>query len=329
MALELAQRYNTRDLAIEVDSGARTVLPGTNVSFSVDPITGAITINASGGGTGTVTSVGLAAPTGLTVSGSPVTTTGTLTLTYTAGYQGYTSTEATKLSGIATGATVGATWGVNLASIPANITSWAAIAPATKYDTSNPAGYITSAALTPYVLKAGDAMSGGLGFGTAVAASPADLTRHIALYSSTYGFSVTGARLNYNVPTSGTHRFVINGTDVGFFDPNGVNDMIGNVRQIPQVVNNASAAFVIADAGKHKIKTNSTAYTYTVPLNSSVAFPVGTAITIVNTGGTTNNITIALTGGVTLYRGGVSGGFTVAPGGMVTLLKIGTDSWQA
>lgn len=40
-------------------------------------------ITAGGGGTGSVTSVGLAAPTGLTVSGSPVTTSGTLTLSTT------------------------------------------------------------------------------------------------------------------------------------------------------------------------------------------------------------------------------------------------------
>lgn len=89
-------------------------------------------------GSGTVTSVGLAAPTGFTVSGSPVVSSGVLTFAYTAGYQGYTGAEATKLAGIASGATVGATWGTNLNSIPANITSWAAIAPATKFDT--PAG---------------------------------------------------------------------------------------------------------------------------------------------------------------------------------------------
>jgi len=52
MALDLVQRYNTRDLAVQVDSGARTVLPGTNVTFSTDPVTGEITINASGGGSG-------------------------------------------------------------------------------------------------------------------------------------------------------------------------------------------------------------------------------------------------------------------------------------
>ena len=38
------------------------------------------------GGSGTVTSVGMTVPTGLTVSGSPVTTSGTLAVSYTAGY---------------------------------------------------------------------------------------------------------------------------------------------------------------------------------------------------------------------------------------------------
>lgn len=44
--------------------------------------------------------------------------------------------DKTKLDGIAAGATLGATWGANLAGIPANITSWAAIAPTEKWDAS-------------------------------------------------------------------------------------------------------------------------------------------------------------------------------------------------
>lgn len=55
---------------------------------------------------GTVTSVAASVPTGLTVSGSPITSSGTLTIAYAAGYQGYTSTEATKLSGIEAGADI-------------------------------------------------------------------------------------------------------------------------------------------------------------------------------------------------------------------------------
>lgn len=43
-------------------------------------------IPASGAGSGTVTSVALSAPTGFTVSGSPVTTSGTLALAFTTGY---------------------------------------------------------------------------------------------------------------------------------------------------------------------------------------------------------------------------------------------------
>jgi len=61
---------------------------------------------APGGGGGTVTSVGFTAPTGFSVSGSPITTSGTIALSYAAGYQGYTSTESTKLAGIAAGAEV-------------------------------------------------------------------------------------------------------------------------------------------------------------------------------------------------------------------------------
>ncbi len=55
--------------------------------------------------TGTVTSVDMTVPTGFDISGRPITSSGTLALTYSAGYQGFTSTEASKLAGIEAGAT--------------------------------------------------------------------------------------------------------------------------------------------------------------------------------------------------------------------------------
>lgn len=64
---------------------------------------------------GTVTSVAQAVPTGFTVSGSPITASGTLTISYDTGYQGYTTAEATKLSGIETGADVTDTTNVTAA----------------------------------------------------------------------------------------------------------------------------------------------------------------------------------------------------------------------
>lgn len=54
-----------------------TLTPGSGISISNG--SGAITISATGGGSGTVTSVGLALPTEFSISGSPVTTSGTLT----------------------------------------------------------------------------------------------------------------------------------------------------------------------------------------------------------------------------------------------------------
>ncbi|MBS7699154.1 MULTISPECIES: hypothetical protein [unclassified Chelatococcus] len=51
-----------------------------------------------------VTSVGMSVPTGFSLSTGTITGSGTFTITYAAGYQGYTSAEATKLAGIASGA---------------------------------------------------------------------------------------------------------------------------------------------------------------------------------------------------------------------------------
>lgn len=54
---------------------------------------------------GSVTSVAATVPTGFNISGSPITSSGTLAITYASGYQGFTTAESTKLSGIAAGAT--------------------------------------------------------------------------------------------------------------------------------------------------------------------------------------------------------------------------------
>lgn len=54
---------------------------------------------------GTVTSVAVTVPAGLTATGT-ITTSGTITINYASGYQGYTTAEANKLAGIAAGAQV-------------------------------------------------------------------------------------------------------------------------------------------------------------------------------------------------------------------------------
>ncbi|MDP9837613.1 hypothetical protein J2T09_002365 [Neorhizobium huautlense] len=87
-------------------AGSGATVTQTVVDADTVALNFGIPAGQNGTGTGSVTSVGLSAPTGLTVGGSPVTTSGTLALTWSAGYQGYTTTEANKLAGIKAGSDV-------------------------------------------------------------------------------------------------------------------------------------------------------------------------------------------------------------------------------
>lgn len=53
----------------------------------------------------------------------------------------------------------------------------------------------------------------GAYFGSGVASSNTDLTRHVNLYNGQYGFAITGNRLNYNVPISSSHVMIVNTVD--------------------------------------------------------------------------------------------------------------------
>jgi hypothetical protein len=83
---------------------------------------------------------------------------------------------------------------------------------------------------------------------------------------------------------------------------------------------------IATDAGKHYYATNTSPTTLTIPLNSSVPFATGTAVSVVNQG--TGNITIAK-GSTTLYLAGnsTSANRTITSYGMATLIKVATDTW--
>jgi hypothetical protein len=69
------------------------------------------------------------------------------------------------------------------------------------------------ASLTPSLLSLPNV---GLSCGSTVAASTTDLSKHIALYSTTYGLDVTSgpSRLNYVVPAGASHVKIVGTTDV-------------------------------------------------------------------------------------------------------------------
>ena len=95
---------------------------------------------------------------------------------------------------------------------------------------------------------------------------------------------------------------------------------------IPQstAATTGSYTIVAADAGEHIYSTATR--TITIPANSSVAFPVGTAISFVAATGAT--ATIAITTDTLILAGpGTTGSRTLAPFGMATALKITSTSW--
>ena len=100
---------------------------------------------------------------------------------------------------------------------------------------------------------------------------------------------------------------------------------------IPLSQNSQSAAYtlVLADAGKHILHpaADTTARTFTIPANSSVAFPIGTGITFVNQNAA-GVITIAITTDTMRFAGtGTTGSRTLAANGIATALKITSTEW--
>lgn len=100
-------------------------------------------------------------------------------------------------------------------------------------------------------------------------------------------------------------------------------------RHVPQNSQSADYTCVLADAGKHILhpSADTSARTFTIPANSTVAYPVGAAITFVNqdSGG---DITIAITTDTMRLAGtGATGSRTLTENGIATALKVTTTEW--
>lgn len=94
-------------------------------------------------------------------------------------------------------------------------------------------------------------------------------------------------------------------------------------RDVPQNAQTGAYQLALTDRGKH---VSITTGGITVPANSSVAFPIGTAVTIYNNSG--SNQTISITSDTLRWAGTAStGSRTLAGYGVATLLKVDTTVW--
>ena len=135
--------------------------------------------------------------------------------------------------------------------------------------------------------------------------------------SATGDVTLNGTQTLTNKTISGaSNTLTVDGTDaVGF-------------RNIPQNSQSAAYTCVLADSGKHIFHPSSdaNARTFTIPANSSVAYPIGTAITFINM--TAAVVTIAITTD-TMYlsSAGTTGSRSLAQYGSATAIKMTSTTW--
>ena len=86
-----------------------------------------------------------------------------------------------------------------------------------------------------------------------------------------------------------------------------------------------SYTLALSDAGKTVVITKGSAVNATVPPNASVAFPIGTKVTLVQGGA--GRMTVVAGSGVTVSA--AVGLLSVGAGGVVNLVKTATNVWRA
>jgi hypothetical protein len=306
--------------------------------------TGTLSWEATGG-TGTVTSVGLSAPTGLTVSNSPITTNGTIALSFTSGYSIPTDANQTiwtnKMSNPMTAAgdlIYGGSAGVparmgigndnDLLMVESGAPTWKSGLNLSTIavmlgDTLAGGGYYTQRQADSIALLKENSLGNPGIDGYVLSSTAAGVRSWVANGAGSQTWPAAAGIMVYaGSSTFGTSLTAPSGTIVGTSDTQTLTNKTMITSYNAQT--GTSYTLVLTDASKIVTMTNAAANTLTVPPNSSVAFDVGAQVTVVQTGAGTT--TIAAGSGVTINSAGSALGLRVQYSSC-TLLKTATDTW--
>ena len=146
----------------------------------------------------------------------------------------------------------------------------------------------------------------------------------------------------HNNVDSGALRLMVN-AGVWYFNQDGTLTMpdgadifnyngISVIKAIPQNLQSSLNDYILTleDGGKHIYRTEGDGYGVIIPTNASVAFPIGTAITVVS-GTSECYFYLEDENNTELWGAGfnqISSNWYIPANSMATLLKIGTDKWM-
>ena len=307
-----------------INTGGQPVVTGTTISSTVF---NALTADLGNGLTNTLTKDGQSTPTNnIKFGGFKLTGVGLATVTGDALSYGRNATvndlailgNVTLSSGI-TGTTINST------SIGATTPSTGAFTTLSASSTVNGAGFTAYLASPPAIGgTAAAAITGTTITGTTITAN----TRFVGAIDGTIGATTAAAGLFTTLGASGVTTMGADGVFTAAYSPTSVRSI--GYRGVPQVGGGSkttSYTLALADSGHHVYLTGSTAaQTVTIPANGSIAFPIGTTISIVN--GATVAWTVPITTDtLTLAGGTTTGTRTLAVGAVATIIKVTATAW--
>jgi len=209
-----------------------------------------------------------------------------------------------------------------------------------QFTTANATGNITGSALT-----INNSATIGTTLGVTGNATVGNLTT-VGQVTTTGNVTVGNVNITGNIVDTGALTIITGSSGNVTLAPNGTTVLIatttgivGNVLAATSTTaaNNVgylgmpqnatgTATLTIADAGRH-IYVTSAGQTITIPANSSVAFPIGTAIAFI-AGPSATTVSIAITTDTMYLAGtGTTGTRTLAAYGMATAVKVAATTW--
>lgn len=157
--------------------------------------------------------------------------TGNVTGNVTGNITGSVTGNAATATALATARNFSITGGATAAAVSFNGSSSVTLTVTALNASQLSAGTVADARLP--TTMAGKTFTSGIDFGSSTSSAPDDLSRHIALHGSTYGFSVTGASLNLVVRPNAKVSFVIGGVECGLVNETGFSGSGSQLTSLP------------------------------------------------------------------------------------------------